>query len=396
MSDLQHRLAEDLRRVATDLEVPPAPLATLTSAGRRQLRRRRATIVTAVAATFAVIAGLGWGATTLRSSTPVQPLHHGRASHPVTPSPQYDPLQAGAAPAVPYWHDGTLYTSQGAVPTQAADVYAAGNTVLIGQRHAPEGTYAWWQVTNGEARRAPIPASVVSPQLSADGRLVVWEEVHPRVTRVVAWDPASGRVLAWKDVRVQQVCCGGPVLMLFGVDDAGQAFYGTGDALVVWDTRTNTAHTVTGLGHLPPQPDRVTATGIVLQGQGASFNDAPGMYGTVDDHGGFHRTGSIPWALGAWSPDATLMEFPADGTGQFVLKATKTTEWVLDPATGKTVRMRFPPGAFGYVGWESNDALLIQMRTGRYAHDVLRCQAATGACEIALRGTTAQWRLPLR
>ena len=394
MSDLHQRVRDDLHRVASDLDVPPPHLDTLVAAGRRRLRHRRlALVATLAAAVVAIIGGIGVGTSMFTSSAPVEPLRQGQTPRPVPPTPQHNALRVGAAPEVPYWHAGTLYTPQGTVRTAASDVYAAGDTVLVGQRHAPDGTYTWWQVTHGTTHRAPIPASVVSPYLSSDGRLVVWEEVHPSVTRVVAWDPATGRVLAWKDVQVQQGCCGGPALMLFGVDNAGQAFYGTGRALVVWDTRTNTAYTVTGLGDLPPQPD-VTATGIVLQGQGGSFNDAPGVYGTVDERGGFHRTGTVPWELGSWSPDATLMEYPADDTGQFVLKATQTTEWVLDPASGKTTRIRYPRGNAGYVGWESNDAMLIQLRSGPYAHDVLRCQATTGDCEIALRGTTNRWRFP--
>ena len=395
MSDLQQRLAEDLHRVAGDLDVPPPPLGALQAAGRRRLRHRRTALVATVAAVVAVIAGVGLGASVLTSSAPVQPLRQGRAPHSVPEAPHQTVLPTGPAPTVAYWHNGTVYTPQGAVPTAASDVYAAGATVLVGLRHAPEGTYTWWQVTDGVARPAPIPAGVVSPHLSPDGHLVVWEEIHPKVTRVRAWDPATSRVLAWKDVWVTQGCCGGPVLMLYGVDNAGQAYYGDGNALVVWDTRTNTAHTVTGLGGLPPQPDRVTATGIVLQGNPASLSEAPGVYGTVDASGAFHRTGTVPWSMGAWSPDGTLMEYPGD-YGQFVLKAPQTTEMVFDPATGKTVRMRFPRGYLGYVGWESNDALLVQMRTGPYAHDVLRCQVATGSCEIALRGNTDQWRFPVQ
>ena len=393
MSELQQRVTHDLRRVAGDLEVPPVPLDTLVAAGRRRQQHRRVGLVAVLVVVVAVIVGgVGLAGSMLSAPARPQPVHHGPSRPHATPAPGPVPLRTGALPRIPYWHDGELFLSTGRMRTPDPDLRAAGGVVLMGKRR-PDNFEDWTQVTPGPARRLPVPTHASGPLLSADGRLAVWEEIHPNVTRVVAWDTTHASVLATRDVQVQQICCSGPSLILSGVDNAGQVFFSTGRPLTLWNVHDNTTHTVTGLDTLPSLPDRMTATGLVLQGNAEGFDDAPGVYGTVDPHGRFHRSGTTPWDMGSWSPDATLVEYPADDTGRFVLKGARTTEMVLDTRTGKAVRMHLPSGDYGPVGWEDDHTLLVTAGSGRYRYDVLRCQTTSGTCEIAARNAR-HWRFP--
>ena len=117
------------------------------------------------------------------------------------------------------------------------------------------------------------------------------------------------------------------------------------------------------------------------------FHDADGV---------FHRAGTVPSdQLAAWSPDNTRWAYPGDDYGDFAGKAPATTQMVLDVATGKAHRMRLPKGVTGDVQWESNETLLVHVLTGPRRHFMVRCQAESGACELALRmGRTSGWSFP--
>ncbi|HET7356141.1 MAG TPA: hypothetical protein VFJ09_05640 [Nocardioidaceae bacterium] len=392
MNELEQRLADDLNAAATLADVPPAPVTELATAGRRQVRRHR--IVTAcatAAAVLVVLTGVGLGATALRADHPARPIapgptpsHHVR--HPQRQNPSgLEDLPTGAPPAV-YWHAGVLHVGDISIPTALDQIVTAGGKVLVG--HARGADPSQWDLVDGD-HLVPV---VQTPQaifirLSPDGRLAVWEVIHPQVTRVVAWDVASQRVAGYRDINIEQPSCcgGGPSLMLYGADSRGQVFYGDGRTLTVWTPSTGTVRTVTGYGQLPALPSAVTPFGLVFQGDGPGLFDMPGVYGTVDADGVFHRQGRTPIDSGVWSPDGRLFAYPADGSGAVDNKNPRLTVYVYDTSTGQRQQLLLPLGAGVPEAWESPDTLLISGGQPGGLDQVIRCDTTTRTCQIAIR-----------
>jgi hypothetical protein len=393
MNHFEQSLAEDLQRTASTVDVPPAPVASLSAAGRRRLRATRLRALAAVAAAVAVVvAGLGAGPQLLTGSTPVGPAHHG----PARQLTSLADLPHGARPGVPYWHAGQLHVGGATIRTPHREIVTGGGTTLVGDPWPLHNLARWWLLD--ETRLVPVvsrPDVTGQPKVSPDGRLVLWEEMQPHATTVVVWDTTRRRVVARQTVQIEAACCDGPSLMLFGVDDQDQVFYGDGRTLTMWQPATGTARTVTGIGRLPAAPTQITATGPVFQGASSDGFNSLGVYGSVTADGVFHRAGTVPSdQSAAWSPDNTRWAYPGDDYGDFAFKAP-ATQMVLDVATGKTHRMRLPTGVTGDVQWESNNTLLLHVLTGPRRHFMVRCQAESGACELALRmGRTSDWSFP--
>lgn len=389
MNELEQRLADDLNAAATRADVPPPPFTELTTAGRRKARRDRlAMACVAAAAVLAVLAGVGLGANALRADRPVRPIAPGPTpSHPApreTPSSLED-LPTGAPPAV-YWHAGVLHVGETSIPTHLDQIVAAGGTVLVGHVGGTDPSH--WDLVDGDhlvpVVQAPQPTFI---RLSPDGRLAVWDEVHPQVTRVVAWDVATRRIAGYRDVHLQQPSCcgGGGGLILYGADSRGQVFYGDGRTLTMWSPANGSAHTVTGYGHLPALPSEVTAFGLVFQGHGPGLFDMPGVFGTVDTNGAFHRQGRTSVDSGVWSPDGRLFAYPADGSGAVDNKNPRRTVYVYDTGTGQRERMLLPLDAGTPEAWESPDTLLISGGQPGGPDQVIRCDTSTRACQMAMR-----------
>lgn len=172
------RLVRDaLETSVVDLSCPEPDLEQLLAAGRAGVRRRVATTASLAAAAVLVVvlAGLSfaWAGKA------------GRALEPVPANPTtsvsvglafrsevqqwIDALPAGAPPATPYWHDGTLYVNgvQIPAPYAAVDIQVAGDTVLVGAYEAApkEGTTptSWALVRGNRLEPLPVPPAATLP-----------------------------------------------------------------------------------------------------------------------------------------------------------------------------------------------------------------------------------------
>lgn len=396
---IEERLINELRRVSNRTDVPPAPVQALMRAGDRRIRRSRTLLsVAAVAAVALVILAAGLGPKMVSSEEPVQP----RPS-PALPSPtttpsirNIDELPDGALPSIPYWHRGVLHVGGTAITTPLRLVVTGGDTVLVGASHVNKGAQ-WWLVDGDRLVLVMKSLHPTGALVSTDGRLVLWQSnPRPDITRVTAWDVATKRVLAHRDLNVPVVTCcgGGPLLALYGADSQGRVYWSDGNDVTVWHPYAGTVSRISGLGALPHQLSAVAPFGPMFQG-GHSFFELPGVYGRLDAAAVFHRSGTVPVDYGVWSPDGTFYAYVAKTAGPVDVKAPAPYVFVENVHTHDQLSMNLPPGAVDPFMWESADTLLVQASTDFKHHYLIRCGAGTGNCEMALRiGRLGGWSFP--
>lgn len=321
---------------------------------------------------------------------------------PAQPAESVEDLPSGDPPAAPSWRRGVLHVGGTAIRTPLRQLAFAGGTTLAGSIMPGPGGAGWWLVDGDELVPVVERPDVGTPRISPDGELVVWSEVGPEVTTVRAWHVPTRHLVASHEVAIAPMCCTGPSLEVFGVDGSHRVYLRalrTADSpLEVWDPAAGTVRRVSGLGRLGPAPSVVSARGPVFQGQGTDVWDLPGIHGTVDEAGRFHREGRVPTdQLGVWSPDGRLLAYPGDAAGEVVPKAPGTALHVLDVDTGERRTLRLPDSrGTSTLLWESDDAVLVQVSTGPDEHVLVRCEVTTRACETALRlGRPDQWWFPM-
>lgn len=210
-------------------------------------------------------------------------------------------LPQGPPPTVPYWHAGVLHAAGATIRTPLRQIVSAGGTVLAGGYS--DASPSRWALVDG-ARLQPIPhdASANFPTMSTDGNLLVWEIVRAHVTTVTAWDVHSRRLLATRRITIEQACCSGPALIVFGADSHGRVFYGDGRSLTVWTPATGAAHPVRGYGRLPALLSQVGPQGPVFEGPERTILDMTAVYGHVYRRGVFHGSGPFPARTGCGRP----------------------------------------------------------------------------------------------
>ena len=146
-----------------NLPCPEPDLEQLVAAGRA-MRNRRVGMVAGLAAAAVlvlVVAGLSfaWAGRTGRALEPVPANPSTSASIGsgiASPMQQWvDALPAGAPPATPYWHDGTLYVNGEQIPAPygRVDIKVAGDTVLVGGYEGED--QGRWALGVGPCSRRP-------------------------------------------------------------------------------------------------------------------------------------------------------------------------------------------------------------------------------------------------
>ncbi|GAA4406540.1 hypothetical protein GCM10023168_21570 [Fodinibacter luteus] len=344
-----------------------------------RVRRRAATIAGLTAAAVLALAGLSfaWAG------------HNDQALEPVPANPStsasigsgiaspmqrwVDALPAGAPPATPYWHDGTLYVNGERIPAPygRVDIEAAGDTVLVGGYQGDTkdvGPLMWGLVRGDRLEPLPVPAGTYDVWLSVDGRIAYWMARQDNgTTRFFTWDTETNTALASRTVP-------GNNAELRGVDAAGNAYwqpdYITSDLYSRWDVRADTI-TATDLTYEPWDPPE-----------------------WVD--------GFVPWMPSEdpyRSPDGTKRAFtgsaPSDSPSDCCINQLRVRPVApddqLDPKDVSTLSLSdaVPYPLFDlnepehWVWWESNESVLIAV-DGDLRSYLVRCPATGGTCQRVL------------
>jgi hypothetical protein len=385
MTDLEDRIADELRTRAERTDVPPAPVDRLLAAGRatRRHRRRRTQALAAVAAVVAVGLAIGVPALVHRDGTSPGPVDHPTPTPSVKDPKTLDELPAGRAPVVPYLHEGALHVGQVVVPTTADQVVSAGGTVLVGRTRGEDRR--WWLLVGTQLRPVPQLDGAAAPRLEPSGDVAVWTSYpDASTTRVTAWSPATRQEVGHVDLAAPYAaCCGGGQLVeLLGVDD---------DGAVYWRDSGSASQPPAAYAWVPgDQPRRLVGVGDSPGITPLGPITASGTYGDVAPDGRFRALGHLADPHAVW-----------EGGGNEVAIADGSSVVVLRMDTGHTfpgpgVRMALPAGAeVTATSFESSDQLLVRVRGSARRHLVVRCPTDGGACERALdMPTPSRWVLP--
>ena len=203
-------IREALENSVKDLPCPEPEFEQLLAAGRAARRRRVATVASLAAAAVLVmvLAGLSfaWAGRAGRALEPVpaNPTTSASIGSAFTSEQQkwIDALPAGAPPATPYWHDGTLYVDgvQIPAPYKGVDIKVAGDTVLVGgyPSEPKDGALPteWALVRGNRLVPLPVPADAHRPELSVDGRIAYWVKHHESSVQFFTWDTETNTELA--------------------------------------------------------------------------------------------------------------------------------------------------------------------------------------------------------
>ena len=358
-----------------DLSCPEPDLEQLVAAGRA-MRRRRVGVVAGLAAAAVlvlVLAGLSfaWAGRALEP-VPANPTTRVTIGAGVASPLQrwVDALPAGAPPATPYWHDGTLYVNGERIPAPygRVDIEAAGDTVLVGgyQGNTKDvGPSMWGLVRGDRLEPIPVPAGTYDVKLSVDGRIAYWMARQDNgTTRFSTWDTETNTALASRTVP-------GANAEMWGVDAAGNAYwhpgYVTSDLITRWDVRADTI-TATDLTYEPWDPPE-----------------------WVD--------GFVPWMPSEdpyRSPDGTKRVFtgsaPSDSAFNCCVNQLRVRpvgpDDSLDPEDVSTLSLSdvVPYPLFNlnepehWVWWESNESVLVAVDGDQRSY-LVRCPADGGACQ---------------
>jgi hypothetical protein len=173
----------------------------------------------------------------------------------------------------------------------------------------------------------------------------------------------------------------------------------------MWQPADDAVTVVTGYGDLTPQPTAVVGRGLVFPAPTDQLANQ-GLIGQVDRRGYWQRVARVPDAGGHWSLDGTEVAFTVGEDGEIGTKSPRVG-MVVDATQRHRVTMSFPR-AYVVSGaiWESNDdvrdsggwILLIADQSGdidRGEQYLLRCNATTGDCAVALRYQGGpNWQFP--
>ena len=255
----ERRVREALEDSVKDLHCPEPDLEQLVAAGRKA-RRRRVTVAAslAAAAVLVLVAGLSFAWAGRGNGRSLEPV-------PANPTPTsatieaaaselqkwIDALPAGAPPATPFWHDGSLNVAgvQIPAPYRGVDIKVAGDTVMVGgylsEPKAGAGPTEWSLVRGNRLVPLPVPADSHTPELSVDGRIAYWVEHQgtPGPVQFSSWDTETHTALPARTLQPDDEGWDGRELL--GVDAAGSGYWKASLAdphLTRWDIRANTLH----------------------------------------------------------------------------------------------------------------------------------------------------------
>ncbi len=340
--NIEQALREDLGRAAEAAPRAEVSVHGLELAGRREQVRRRATAagVGAAAAVLAVVVGVlalpQPGAHPTPAPADPSPTHETTGGADATPRALED-LPTGPVAQVPWLAGGVLHVGSTSIDTDAGAVWFAGGTTVVRSGTAEAGTRLY--VVEGDSlRQVAHGRGLLQPVLSPDGSLLVFRSQRfEQVRQLTAYDVSRGRVVDQIYVPVDVQCCdqGG------GAAAARRRPAGPGALPRVraapqavdppW--RHVAVRGVPGgpvAGHSWPQ-------GLMYPTSGTSLFADPGVYGTVDEAGRFHRTGTTPTAqLGLWSPDGTEYAYLADASDDADTKQGRDRVWVQRPVARRT------------------------------------------------------------
>ena len=283
-----------------------------------------------------------------------------------TPTPQaLADLAEGPATTVPFWDDGVLHVGERTVDLPEMQLAWSGGTTLVGLAQARGSV---WSLVDGDGT-VPVAESdgLLEPVLSADGSKVAWSSHLDENTRELGvWDVATRTLIATRTLDVQVVCCdGGGDIYVLGVMDDGRVFFHDTRSTYAW--RPGAAPVkVMGLGGLPYSP-AWPGGGVMYQGRGATIFETPGVFGSVDERGRFHRVGRTATdQLGMWSPDGTAYAYLGDDLGVSNPKGEEVLGVWVEWPTGRTepVRMGLPTDRrWEVVAWEDADHVVLTTGT---------------------------------
>ena len=301
--------------------------------------------------------------------------------------PAYADLPVGPATTLPWWQRGRLHVGDTVIRTDRSAIASrSGTTVVAIDEERQGGRGAVWSRVAGD-RLVPLPMEARAERLlvSANGRWVAWSEVRaPRTDayerveryRVVLYDARRHRVansfrdrrlVAWEDgtngIWLRTLSNHGRLLLHRGSDGV-RVLSPRGRLVAYRGPRVDDAVTLDGWPR---------GTTLHQPRTGAS------VYGVLRRDGGFEREGrfAVPFS-GLWSGTGRRYAYTDDGSGEQVHRVRS-----LD---GTSVRLRTPHDVryLRVVGWESADAVLlwhVDDYSDQPASRLVRCSAATGACE---------------
>ncbi|GAA4398895.1 hypothetical protein GCM10023168_05430 [Fodinibacter luteus] len=369
---------EALENSVKGLPCPEPKFEQLLAAGRAARRRRVATVASLAAAAVLVLvlAGLTFAwvgrAGTALEPVPANPTTSATIGAPPSELQQWiDALPAGAPPATPYWHDGTLYVNSEQIPAPyaAVNLRAAGDTVLVAgydSEAKDAGPSQWGLVRGGRLELLPVPSGIFEADLSVDGRIAYWVTHVPGTTRFFTWDTETNTALASRTVNGRQV-------ELWGIDAAGNGYWAPEADPVPyntrWDIRANT-DTATDLTFGPWDPPESFEEFIPWMHNEDPYRSPDGTKVVV--------TGSVPsdspsdccldqLRVRPVGPDASLE--PQDVTTLSLSQVLPSYNSIhLDDSNGY------------WVWWESNDSVLVSV-DGDSRTYLVRCPADGGDCQ---------------
>ncbi|WP_426245052.1 hypothetical protein [Nocardioides sp. LHG3406-4] len=349
-----------------------------------RIKRRTAALGAAVTALVALVA-----ASVVIGDAPGRPSPPAAAS--AAPA-SLDDLPMGPETRVPWWQDGRLHVGQTTIETRLELVHHANGTTVVGRSHVTRGS-AWFLVRGSSLERLVTSRGPVSPEVSADGRTVVWvEAIAEDRRRITAYDVASGAETGSIEVPVETFCCTGDgELYLRGVTTDGRVVWSVDRTSFVWRPGEPTAVRVDMPGHQLAMDN--WPGGLMWQGHGDSVFELPGVLATVSETGGVQRIGRVPTEDGRWSPDGSSYAYAGQADGRSFAKAPRDHIWVQDIDSRETRLLDLPGGApaslVSLVAWESRTAVIVgswlPFDGGDDQHAglqwLVRCDTGTGACE---------------
>ncbi|TDE00582.1 WD40 repeat domain-containing protein [Jiangella asiatica] len=428
-------LEDQLRDALDDIVARVPSRAGLADEVLRQARRRRKLTVVATAGGTAVAVAAGTlfvVADPLATDRPRQSASDGAASGGTAPDDvpdqgaggavrlDLDALSAGAAPGVPYYADGVIHVGdweisfEGDFPAFRVLEEVAGGLVALVEP-APddsgEGNLEVWLFTRDGGRTQLGAGQVYNVTVSPDGTQVAWsvhdwstetEDSGPGDTVVYVADARTGEVLHTRESTGDD----GPIGVAMGFLPDGRVVLDSAtnnpSGIYLWDVDADTLIPWTDYGFVRAFSPRADLAVL------GPRNDSDGRaFGVVDT-----ATGNVAWTFepgdagrDAFSPDGRLLavNLPSPDAptvadevrGEGAEVGPPGSVAVVDARTGEPV-LRIEGGYPGYVSWESDGTLLVDVWSDdRTAGGVVRC-TLDGECELAVpvtEGPDSGWPL---
>lgn len=280
------------------------------------------------------------------------------AAPPANPtSSGYAARPEGPPTDVPWWQDGVLHVDGTTIRTRLSTIVHRGGTTVIGRTTIGRGA-EWHLVRGGDLVPLVTGEAPITPLVGADGRRVAWAEVDEGLQRITAYDVASGRVAGtWTtDDPVSSYERVGAVIVLGIRPDGGVLLSALRDRARwrgVWTPGEEPETVLEETAVLDPWPGDQVWPGTVPPVEG-----------------------------GTWSGDGRRYAY-------------QSGSWTVAGVDGEQVGLRTPADVqTGLIAWESPMGVLLEARRSQRRLGLLRCDAATGACERVADGPGSAAVLP--